>query len=58
MRLENALKAEMPMGQGMGDVYYKVVRVVEVVWKFKCSPSIGFYCCTKDFGELAPCLWS
>ena len=32
--MENALKAEVPMGQAMRDAYEKVVRVVEEVWQF------------------------
>jgi len=32
--LQNALKAETPMGQGMRDAYDKAAGVVEEVWKF------------------------
>ena len=32
--LENALKAETPMGQGMRDAYDKAEGAVEEVWKF------------------------
>ena len=33
-RMENALKAEVPMGQAMRDAYDKAAKVVEEVWQF------------------------
>jgi len=32
--MENALKAEVPMGQGMRDAYDKAANVIEEVWHF------------------------
>jgi len=32
--MENALKAEVPMGQAMRDAYDKAAKVVEEVWQF------------------------
>lgn len=48
--LENALKAETPMGQAMKDTYEKATQVVEDVWKFAKDHPV--FCAVVALGIL------